>query len=170
MAAHLYSRMHRASLLIMCFRFLLVFSAAKIGAHIGNGTIQKCGKLGAFRFCKALHQPAFYVLHGVVHSFSALLPFGQNVDPLTAAICFVRAKLDKALLFHAAEQARNGGMTQMKCFFNIPGAGRCIPQHQHTQNAPLCSGQLHVRQSVGHGIVGTPVQNVNPVTIMFFSR
>ena len=65
----------------------------------------------------------FGVLQDLVDPFVAFLALGQNIDPFAPAVRFVRPELDELLLFQPGQQARHGGMTQMKGLLQVLGAG-----------------------------------------------
>lgn len=79
-------------------------------AQIGNGTVQKIAEKLFFFRGKAAYQLLFDIQNGLVDLLLALDTLGQNIDPLAAAVMFIRAQLHKALLFHPGKQSRYGRM------------------------------------------------------------
>ena len=62
--------------------------------------------------------------------------------------------------------AGNRGMTQLEFGFDVPGAWGRFPVGKISHNVSLSSCQIHGFQSVGHGLIGAPVQDTQHVSIV----
>jgi len=135
-------------------------------AHIDDGPLKKGGEQLPFLRGEILHQFFLIAENNAVHGFMALDALGKNIDPLAAAVNRVRAQLQEALLLQTGQKAGDSGVAQAQGGFNIPGTGGLGLPGQITHDVALCCGELHFFQSVGYGLVHTPVQDPQKMAIM----
>ena len=61
-------------------------------------------------------------------------------------------------------------MAQLEFRFDIPGAGGLLLVGQVAHDVALGGGKLHLFQSAGHGLVGTPVQDPQHMSVVVVQK
>ena len=99
-------------------------------------------------------------------SVHATDPDGQNVDPFAPPVSGIGTKLDEILPLHPGKQTGNRRVGKMKGLFNVFRAWGIRLVDQIAHDVALGCRQIHLCQRIGHGLVGTPMQDPGQVAVM----
>lgn len=128
--------------------------------------LQQSSELYFFVLAETGYHLFFIFFDDAVDSFEVVVTFWQYVNAFAPAVSGVGTQFNKAFPFKAAEESRNSGMTQLKGFFNILGAGWIFPVRKKTHDMSLRSRQIHLRQCAGDRLIELPVEDTKLVAIV----